>query len=817
MFEILVLLAVIITLFIAGIIVVNGLRTKGHLQRALNMTLLLVRIPREKPDPQNQNRKPEKEVISIGEQLLSSFSGLHTKGWNKLLYGEPYISLEMAVHHVGEEIHFYVAVPKANVDLVEKQIHSFYPEADVTHVPDYNIFNPKGAHAGAYLLYKESMILPIKTYQQLEADPISSLLTSMSKLETEGEGIALQFLIRPSHHEKMKDKATKTAREMQSGYHFKQALARANHPPKEDEKDKNKEHSMLNPAIAKLPQVVTPADEEVIKAIGYKANKQTFDTNIRVVTSAPTQAMADQILHEIEVSFTQYSAPDLNSFVFNKVKKRALNKLLYNFSFRLINKVQIMFMSAEEINSIYHFPLPTTTAPKVKALKSKIAEPPANLPSTGINLGKNTYRGQEKMVRVTDNDRRRHVYIIGQTGTGKSSLMKHMIEQDLRENKGLCIIEPHGDFAEHALSVIPPERAEDVIYFNPADMERPLGLNILEFDPQHPEQKTLLINELLAMIDKLYNLKETGGPLFEKYFKNSCLLLMDDYQSDPTNEDKIPVLADISRILVDTEFRRAKLSREPDPLVRQFWELEAEKAGGESSLANMAPYISSKIDTFVSSEFLRPIVNQKRSSIDFRRVLDEGKILVVSLSKGRIGETNAQLLGMMIVAKLLAASLSRVDTPEEERSDFYLYMDEFQNVTTESIATILSEARKYRLNLTIAHQFIKQIKEPIRDAVFGNVGSIVAFRVGPDDAEFLKGVYEPTFTKQDLTNIDNFHAHVKLLIDGTTSVPFVLETIKESEGSADLFHQISELSRQTYGRDREEVEAEIRRGLEPEI
>ena len=471
-------------------------------------------------------------------------------------------------------------------------------------------------------------------------------------------------------------------------------------------------------------------------------------------------------------------------------------------------------LSTEELNSIYHLPIATTAAPKVKFLKSKASEPPAELPREGIGIGINKYRGIENEIRITKRDRRRHLYIIGQTGTGKSSFMKHMIEQDLASGNGLCIIEPHGDFAEHALSVIPQERMNDVVYFNPADIEMPLGLNMLEFDPAHPEQKTLLINELLSIIDKLYNLKETGGPLFEKYFKNACLLLMDDYQNDPTDESKIPVLADISRILVDTDFRLDKLSRERDPLVRQFWELEAQKAGGESSLANMAPYISSKIDTFVSNDYLRVIINQKKSTVNFREIIDKKKILVVSLSKGRIGETNAQLLGMMVVGKLLIAALSRVDVPEEQREDFYLYLDEFQNITTDSIATILSEARKYRLNLTLAHQFIKQLKEPIRDAVFGNAGSLVVFRVGPDDAEYLKNFFEPVFTPQDLVNIDNFNAYLKLLINDKTSKPFNIQTIREQTGQPEMFTYIKELSRTTYGRPRELVEEEIRKGFE---
>ena len=808
------ILSVLGLIFVAGIIgfaafAVLGMRTKGRLQRALNMSLFLVRVPREAPDKETQHEK-EKEKISVMEQLLASFGNMHSKLWNKFLYGEPYLALELAVHHVGEETHFYIAVPKSNADVIEKQIHSYYPTSEVTRVKDYNIFNPEGGTAGAYVQYTHNPILPFRTYQKLESDPLSAILTAMSKLSTEGEGAAIQILIRPTRAEKKKRIAIKTAREMQSGRRFEEAYERAKHPPKKKDQKKNDEEMDM----PDRPKVVSPAEDEIIKALTAKSSKQNYDVNIRIVSSGPTDQFAEQILSELEGSFVQYNAPEMNGLKIKKVEGGELRKLIYNFAFRLFDEKRKILLSTEEVASLYHLPIATTAAPKVNFLKAKMLEPPADLPKDGIGIGQNSFRGTTTMVRMTQRDRRRHMYIIGQTGTGKSSFMKHMIEQDLAAGNGLCVIEPHGDFAEHALSVIPRERVNDVIYFNPGDLEMPIGLNILEFDPAHPEQKTILINELLAIIDKLYNLKETGGPLFEKYFKNACLLLMDDFQADPTNESKIPVLADISRVLVDTDFRLDKLSRESDPLVRQFWEMEAQKAGGEWSLANMAPYISSKVDTFVSNEFLRPIINQRKSTFNFRDIVDNKKVLIVSLSKGRIGEINAQLLGMLIVTKIMVAALSRADMPEDQRNDFYLYLDEFQNITTESIATILSEARKYRLNLTIAHQFIKQLKEPIRDAVFGNAGSFVVFRIGPDDAEFIKNMFDPYVVPQDLVNIDNFNAYVKLLINDKTSKPFTIQTIRESAGSPEMFEYIKQLSQTTFGRPRAQVEEEIRRGYD---
>ncbi len=771
------------------------------MQRALNTTLFLVKVPREALIQAGGGQaKSEKELISIAEQMMAGFSNLHSKGWNKFLYGEPYVVLEIAVHHVGEETHFYISVPKSSEDIIEKQLYGLYPQAEIAKVPDYNIFNPQGAVAGSYLSYSENPILPFKTYQNMQTDPIGGVLTAMSKLEAESEGAALQILIRPTHATGQKSLAEKVAREMQSGHQFKEAFKRVKSPPSPPKIDPN------NPAAPEPPRVVTPADEEVIKAITAKSAKQNFDSNIRLLTSAASQARADQLLQDFQGSLAQFSSPDLNSLKPNKLTGSALNRAVYNFSFRLFDERQKMVLSTEEVASLYHFPLASTAAPRVQFLKAKPAEPPANLPEQGIVLGKNIFRGQEKMVRMTDEDRRRHLYIIGQTGTGKSVFMESMLRQDLENGKGLCVIDPHGEFAEFALSVVPRERAEEVVYFNPGDISRPLGLNMLEIDPAHPEQKTMVIDELFGIFDKLYDLKTTGGPMFEKYFKNSALLLLDDYANE------IPVLADISRVLVDEKFRADKLSRETNPLVKQFWQLEAEKAGGEASLANMAPYISSKITSFIFNEFLRPIINQPKSAFNFREVMDNKKILIVNLSKGKIGDINANLLGMIIVGKLLMAALSRADHAISDFPDMYLYIDEFQNFTTDSISTILSEARKYRLDLIIAHQFIKQLKEGIRDAVFGNVGSMAVFRISPDDAEFMKNKFEPVFSAQDLMSIDNLNAYVNLLINGQTTRPFNIKVNTEQvfgAGSVETAQAIKEISSLKFGRPREEVEAEI--------
>ncbi|HZZ99654.1 MAG TPA: DUF87 domain-containing protein [Candidatus Paceibacterota bacterium] len=795
LFFIIVYIAVLVILLVAGFVVVGGMRSKGAVARALNMTLLQISVPRDNGQA-GQQQRPEKELIAVMEQLYNSITNIHASGWNKFIYGEPYAAFEMAVPNSSREIHFYAAVPRSYQAIFEKQVHGLFPTAEISAVTDdYSIFHPHGAAAGAAVTLKSDPILPIKTYQVLQADPLGEILASLSKIEESGEGASIQILVRPSHKTK-RSLAEKTVREMQAGHKFSQALARA----KSGTKDKE------DPQNPQKPRSATVFEEELMKAVQAKASKPLFDANIRLIVSASDQTRADQLLNDLSGSLVQFSSPDMNSLGLNRMSGRALKNLLFNFTFRMFDDGQASLLSSEELSSLFHFPIATTLASNVKFLKSKSAEPPANLPREGIVLGKNVFRGQEQEVRMTDADRRRHLYVIGQTGTGKSVFLESMVRQDIENGKGVCVIDPHGEFAQFALSIVPEHRAEDVIYFDPGHIDRPMGLNMLEIDPAHPEQKTMVIDELFGIFDRLYDLKETGGPMFERYFKNSALLLLDDY------EHEIPTLADIARVLTNDAYRADKLSRETNPLVKQFWQEEAEKAGGEAALANMAPYISSKVTAFVFNEFLRPIINQKHSAFNFREAMDSGKILIVNLSKGRIGDLNANLLGMIIVGKLLMAALSRTDLPDDQRRDFYLYVDEFQNFTTDAIATILSEARKYRLDLIVAHQFIKQLTEKIRDAVFGNIGSIVSFRIGADDAEFMKNKFEPVFSAQDLMNIDNLNAHVNLLIDGQTARPFNMRLETErvfGQGMAEWAEALKKYCYERYGRDRAEVEAEI--------
>jgi hypothetical protein len=377
-----------------------------------------------------------------------------------------------------------------------------------------------------------------------------------------------------------------------------------------------------------------------------------------------------------------------------------------------------------------------------------------------------------------------------------------MIIQDIKNGDGVCFIDPHGSDIQDILANIPPERMDDVIYFDPAYTARPMGLNMLEYDVNYPEQKTFVVNELLAIFNKLFDMKTAGGPAFEQYFRNSALLVMEDPASGMT-------LLEIGRVLADKEFRDMKLSRCKNPIIKQFWE-NAEKTSGESSLANFVPYVTNKFDVFISNDIMRPVIAQEKSVFNFREIMDNKKILLVNLAKGRLGDINANLIGLILVGKITMAAMSRVDILGKGKiNDFYLYIDEFQNITTDSIEVILSEARKYRLSLNIAHQYVEQLEENIKNAVFGNVGSMVVHRVSTENAEIFSKQFEPTFTPHDIIKLENLNCYIKMLVNGMPVKPFNSHTPFPPRGNTDFADKLKELSYLKFGRDRTEIEEEI--------
>jgi hypothetical protein len=783
---------------------------RGQIKRSVNMDLEMVKVSKiyKKEEERSAEKDGWKMEIGAMEQLLVTLANIkkETGILRRIFYGFPHISLEIANPAGSEEIFFYLSIPKKFRDSIEKQVLSFFPNASMEKITDYTIFYPGNFTAAATLKLKNKYLLPIRTYQFMEVDPLNEISNSLSKLNETNEGAAIQLVLVPAGIE-WRSRGRRVAHEMQQGKRLNDVFSRsvAHKIGKEVGKGLSDAIQTVsnkdNQAPKEKPAVqLTPEEQELVKSIEKKANLTGFRVNLRIIASAISQERANEILAQLENSFSQFENSDLNFF---QVQKRMKGKqIAFDYIFRNFNEEHSIILSTEEIASIFHFPISTTETPKIKWLKSGAAAPPPNLPKAGILLGYNDYRGTKTEIRLTDDDRRRHLYIIGQTGTGKSNLLKEMAKQDVKNGKGVCVIDPHGDFAEDVLTSVPKERAEDVVYFDPSDIERPFGLNMLEYDQGHPEQKTFVINEMINIFDKLYDLKQTGGPMFEQYMRNAMLLIMDDPETGST-------LMEISKVLSDEDFRKLKLSKCQNPVVRDFWTKEAEKAGGEAALANMVPYITSKLTTFISNDMMRPIIAQQKSSLNFREIMDQGKILVINLSKGKIGEINSHLLGMVIVGKLLMASLGRVDLPQEERKDFYLYIDEFQNVTTDSISQILSEARKYRLDLIIAHQFIGQLSEQISKAVFGNVGSLASFRIGPEDAEFMEKQFTPIFTANDLSSVDNYNCFARLLVNNEATKPFNMKTYPPTSGDQETANYLKELSRLKYGRDAKIVNAEI--------
>lgn len=780
---------VLIVLGGGGAFLLYWIKQKNAVRKALNLVLITVRLPiLDRDDTLTADRIRER--IGIMEQLYAGLGALKSSGW---FSARPWIAFEMTVPAKDAELSFYIAVPRALADTTEKLVHAYYPDAAVERTKDYNIFTPRGVVLLSQAEFKEKGALPIKTYKTLETDPLKAVTSVFTKLNDAREGAAFQIVLRPA-----------------SGEWRKRLLAEATRLYKGESKVKSEREIFSDiafgpgekkPEIPKPPER-TPIDEARAKALEEKAGKPLFEANVRLVASSPNAERTSVILQSLEQAFSQFEDPMLNGIRFVREKPRKAARAVFKYSFRLFDEKKSIVLSAPELTSLYHFPNAPIEVPGVESVRAKDLPPPEEISKEGILLGYNLFRGVETPVRLSREDRRRHLYIIGQTGTGKSNFLKHQIAQDIKAGEGVSVIDPHGELAEYALGFVPDHRASDVIYFDPGDTSRPMGLNMLEYDPRFPEQKTLLINELLAIFDKLFNMSVAGGPAFEQYFRNAAQLVMDDPETGNT-------LLDLQRVFADKKYRDLKLSRSSNVVVRSFWTQIAEKAGGEQSLQNMAPYITNKFDVFLSNDIMRPIVAQQKSSFDFRSIMDERKILLINLSKGRLGEINSSLLGLILVGKLLLAALSRTNIAEESRPDFYLYIDEFQNVTTKSIATILSEARKYRLDMIMTHQFIGQLEEDIKKAVFGNVGSMAAFRIGTEDSEFMEKQFVPSVTARDLITVDNFKAYVRLLIGGKTSRPFSLSTYPAEKTDAARVERLKQLSRERYGKPREEVEADI--------
>ena len=815
----LVVLAVLVTAFFAVLLYYarhHLYYTKIIMPRTLSWVFLEVQMPKESKGEgdKNQSSEERKNIIAVGEQLFTALSSFGVR--SGFLGSKEYLSLEIAC--TDKKISFYINCPKSLRELVEKQIHAQYPHAFIDEVPVYNPF-PEGATVEAVEMeLAKNYVYPFRTYKAMESDPLNAITNAMSKL-LEQEGASIQFVIAPAG-DAWQSRPRRMALEIQQGKNpdivgqgVFSKLARevgkgVSHAIVGGKKE---EQTRKDLSGLESPISLTPMQQEIVKRLEEKASRPGFKTNIRVIAASNIPGNAKLHVSNITSAFLQFNMPPFNSL---KIKQKKKETVIKDYIFRIFREPMFgnQILNTEELTSLWHLPNSFLETPNIKWLISKKAPPPIDMPREGLLLGRNEYRGQETKVFMARDDRRRHAYIIGRTGTGKTEIMKNMAVQDIINGEGLCVIDPHGDFIEDILPHVPKARAEDVILFEPADVERPMGLNMLEAPDE--AQKDFAVQEMISIFYKLVTDPAMLGPMFEHNMRNAMLTLMADEENPGT-------LVDIPRIFTDTDFQKYKVSKLKDPLVRAFWEKEMAKTS-DFHKSEMLGYLVSKVGRFVENGMIRNIVGQGTSAFNFRQIMDEGKILLVNLSKGRIGEMNAKLLGLIIVSKLQMAALSRADIREAERKDFYLYVDEFQNFITDAFESILSEARKYRLNLIIAHQYLAQLEQAagaqgaasksLRDAVFGNAGSMIAFRIGVEDAEAIAKEMAPTFNEFDLVNVERFNGFTKLMINGTASKPFNMATYplpKPTDKQKEIAAAIRQLSRLKFGRPRAEVEAEV--------
>lgn len=726
-------------------------------QYALNFVTLLVKLP-----------KGNEIKIDAAEQMFTGLYSLKKEGFLSFLKPEDVIAFEIV--GMKEDIAFYIACHKDIRDLVEKQINGAYPSAEIEAVEEVNIFSEQGRVAFAPVRLEKASFYPIKTYKDLPTDGLSLITSALSKM-TDGDGASIQVLVQPA------------------GKSWQEKGLRHNQQEKKKEAD---------------PEKVTYShDPKEVEAINNKVGKPGFRVSIRVVVSADNDVVAQSHLNNIVGAFSQFSST-YNSF--KKVSYFLKHFFMIDFIYRYMPFFDrdTMILNSEELATVMHFPNKSVETHHIRSLTAKSAPASNKIPSKGLYIGKSIYRGQERKIHMDIKDRRRHTYIIGKTGTGKSEFLKDMALQDIEDGNGVAIIDPHGDLVEDILKLMPASRAEDVIYFNPSDLERPMGMNIMEAETE--EQMHFVASSIIGLMYKLYDPHRTGivGPRFEHAIRNAMLTIMCKPGS---------TFIEMVRILTDPKFVEEYLPYVKDGMVKRYWTDQIANTS-DFHKSETLDYIVSKFGRFVTNKTMRNIIGQPQSAFDFRKAMDEKKIILCNLSKGILGEEDAKFLGLILVPKILTAAMSRQDVDMDKREDFFLYVDEFQNFATEDFAAILSEARKYKLNLIVANQFIGQIDEEIKNAVFGNVGTIVSFRVGVTDANFLQHEFAPTFSETDLANVEKYHAYIKTIVDNEPVSSFSMSLMKdmsalENKMNPRLSEMVKQLSRLKYGKDRTLVEAEI--------
>jgi hypothetical protein len=783
-------------------------REQKNYERGLKMVPLLIHLPPMSEDSDSAGRDRRDvadENISRAVTLYSILSSTALKGFKARFYGQRHIGLEIIANKGF--VHFYAAVPVPLVGVVEQAIISAYPSAKLEEVAEHNVFSSVGRITGTLggeLVLKENFVYPIATYQDIKRDTMQSLLNALSTLDKE-DGAGVQILLRPAPESwrraaKMEADRKRHGKKPAQGVEgavswVGQAFGALTKPPEAGGGKEEKPHE------------ISSLDQSIVESIEDKTRQPGYEVLIRVVASSNLTHRSQTILNNIVATFSLYDAPGKNGFKF--VPAKDIDSFVTAYILRFFPQENIRtVLNTTELATLFHFPdqqnIPTS---QLERQASKQVDGPRNAPEEGLLLGYNLYRGAKKAIRLGLEDRRRHMYIVGQTGTGKTTFMENLALQDMLEGRGFAFVDPHGDAAERLLSMVPKERTEDVIYFSPAEMDYPLGLNMFEHDT--PDQRDFLINESINMLYKLYDPGHTGimGPRYEHIFRNAALTVM----ADPEGGTFI----DIPKLFRDTQFVEQKLKHVTDQTVIDFWRKEIPQSQRSNEYGEVTSWFVSKFGAFLSNEMMRNIVGQTRSAFNLRDVMDSGKILLVNLSRGRVGDLNSKLLGTIFVMKFQAAAMSRADMPQEYRRDFCLYVDEFQNFATDSFADILSESRKYRLNLIVGNQFSTQLTDEIRDAVFGNVGTVVSFRVGTEDAEFLTKQFQPVFDIDDLQFLPNFNTIIRMMIGGVPVQPFSMAILPPlGNPNKQLSDALKQLSAAKHGRPKATVEAEIFKRLE---
>lgn len=796
-----------IVLLVAGVVAFvlmqyrRVLREAKNYERGLKMVPLYIHIPPASDDIEGGGRDERdltEEVLSQAQVMYNIIASTATKGFKSRVYGQRHVSFEVVAHE--GLVHYYVVVPIAMIDTITQAVAAAYPAARLEEVEERNIFNPAGRMSGTIggeFTLKKNYAYPIATFQETKRDAARALLNALSSAGRE-DGLGVQILIRPAHQgwdksaitiaeNIRKDKGVKSGG-LGGAVNMKGLMEALWKPPETKEaKPEDKQLSSL--------------EQGIVEGIENKTRYPGYEVLVRVVASSNTSGKSQALMNSVVSAFSLFDSTSNNGFKFTITKN--IEEFVTAYIFRFFpQEVNQNILNTVELATIFHLPdqgsIPTS---QVQRQAAKQVDGPTQILEEGFLLGYNEFRGVKKPIRLSTNDRRRHTYVIGQTGTGKSKLLENLAYQDMMDGRGFAFIDPHGDSAEELLGMVPKERVEDVIYFSPGDMEMPIGLNLFEFENQ--DQRDFLIQESIAMLYKLYDPGHTGiiGPRYEHWFRNAALTIM----SDPAGSTFI----DVPQVFNDQSFTDEKLKHVTDRTVLDFWNKEMAQTS-EANKSEVLGWFVSKFGAFLSNEMMRNIMGQTKSGFNLRDIMDNKKILLVNLSKGKLGELNSQLLGMIFVMKFQAAAMGRADVPENEREDFSLYVDEFQNFATESFATILSEARKYRLSLILANQFMTQLTDQIREAVLGNIGTVISGRIGITDAEILVKKFAPTFDAEDLTKLPNFQTIASVMINNVPSAAFSMSLIPPlGQSNPQLRDAIKKLSSAKYGRPRAEVEREI--------